>query len=94
MEISVIVGLICTILGAIIGYATFLHNTKKNSEAEGTGAVLNELGYIKGGIDDLKAENREQRKTNTELITRLTAVEASAKQAHHRIDRLEGRGSE
>ncbi len=94
--IASIVGLACTILGAVIGYVAFLRTTKKESEAEGreTGAVLTELGYIKGGIDDLKAENREQRKTNTEFVSRLTAVEASAKQAHHRIDRIEGRDAE
>jgi hypothetical protein len=53
--------------------------------------VLTELGYIKSGVDDIKAEQREQRKINTEFYSRLAAVEGSAKQAHHRIDRLEGR---
>ena len=92
-EYSWFFGLIGTLLGIIISYAAFLRNSKKDSNEDGreVGTVLTELGYIKGGIDDLKAENREQRKTNTELITRLTAVEASAKQAHKRIDRLEGR---
>lgn len=93
MEITVSVGVICTLLGAVIGYLGFLRASKKDSEDEGreTGTVLTELGYIKGGIDDLKAEQREQRKTNTDLVTRVTAVEASAKQAHKRIDRIEGR---
>ena len=92
-EYSWVFGLIGTLLGIIISYAAFLRNSKKDSNDDGreTGTVLTELGYIKGGIDDLKAENREQRKTNTEVITRLTAVESSAKQAHHRIDRIEGR---
>ena len=31
----------------------------------------------------------EQRNTNTQFLERLTAVEASAKQAHKRIDRIE-----
>lgn len=93
-EYSWLFGLIGTLLGIIISYAAFLRNSKKDSNEDGreVGTVLTELGYIKGGIDDLKAENREQRKTNTEVITRLTAVEASAKQAHKRIDRIEGRG--
>lgn len=92
-EYSWLFGAIGTLLGIIISYAAFLRNSKKDSNDAGreVGAVLSELGYIKGGIDDLKAENREQRKTNTELITRLTKVEASAKQAHHRLDRIEGR---
>ncbi len=50
---------------------------------------MTEIGYIKSGIDDIKAEQREQRNTNTQFLERLTAVEASAKQAHKRIDRIE-----
>ena len=45
--------------------------------------------HIKANTDEIKAEQKEQRKTNTEFVTRLTAVEASAKQAHKRIDTLE-----
>lgn len=93
MEANILIGLVCSALGVVIAYAVFQHNLKRDSNSEGreTGTVLTELGYIKGGIDDLKAENREQRKTNTEFISRLTAVESSTKQAHHRIDRIEGR---
>lgn len=93
MELTAIIGVICTLVGALVGYLGFLRTSKKDSKDEGreTGTVLTELGYIRGGIDDLKAEQREQRKTNTEMITRLTAVESSAKQAHKRIDRIEGK---
>lgn len=96
METSVIVGLVCTLLGAAIGYATFLHNAKKSSENEGreTGNILTEIGYIKSNTDEIKVEQKETRKSILDIITRLTAVESSAKQAHHRIDRLEGREGE
>lgn len=50
--------------------------------------VLVELGTIKGGIQDIKDEQKAQRETNIEFVQRLTAVEESAKQAHKRIDRL------
>ena len=91
MEWSVAVGIVCTMLGAALSYVAFSRNKTKDDKSEGqqTGVMLTELGYIKGGIDDLKAENREQRKVNTEVFSRLSAVESSAKQAHHRIDRLE-----
>lgn len=91
MEWNVAVGIVCTMLGAALSYVAFSRNKTKDDKNEGqqTGVVLTELGYIKGGIDDLKAENREQRKVNTEVFSRLSAVESSAKQAHHRIDRLE-----
>lgn len=88
------IGIVCTLLGAGIAYAAYRLNVKKADKDEGreSGVVLTELGYIKSGIDDIKTEQKEQRKTNTEFIERLTAVEQSAKQAHKRIDRLEVQG--
>jgi hypothetical protein len=51
--------------------------------------VLVELGTIKGGIQDIKDEQKAQRETNIEFVQRLTAVEESTKQAHKRIDHHE-----
>lgn len=86
-----VISVISTVCAIAFGYAAFNRNRKKDEETEGkaTGTILTELGYIKGGIDDVKTEQREQRKTNTEFVERLVAVEASAKQAHKRIDTLE-----
>jgi len=88
-----VIGLACSLLGVVISYAAFSHNSKKDTRDEGksVGTMLTEIGYIKSNTDEIKAEQRELRKTNTEFIGRLTAVEASAKQAHKRIDRIEGR---
>ena len=85
--ISVISG-VCAI---VFGYIAFVRNrdSDKTKEAKSDATILTELGYIKGGIDDVKAEQREQRKTNTDFVGRLVSVDASAKQAHKRIDTLE-----
>jgi hypothetical protein len=56
-----------------------------------TRPFLPKIGYIKANTDEIKAEQKEQRKTNVEVVTRLTAVEASAKQAHKRLDTFENR---
>ena len=87
------IGIGCTVLGLILAYAGFRINTRKEDQGEGRelGTILTEIGYIKSNTDEIKAEQKEQRKTNTEFYSRLSAVEASAKQAHKRIDRLEGR---
>lgn len=87
------IALLCTIVGGALGLLTFSRNKAKDDKTEGqqSGQMLTELGYIKSGIDDIKTEQREQRKINTEYATRMAAVEASAKQAHLRIDRIEGR---
>lgn len=85
-----IIGILSPICAIVFGYATFTRNKKSDTTADAKqdATVLTEIGYIKGGIDDIKAEQREQRKTNTDFISRITAVEQSAKQAHKRIDRL------
>lgn len=85
-----ILSIISTVCAIVFGYLAFARNKRKDDAEEGksSGAIMTELGYIKGGIDDVKAEQREQRKTNTDFVTRLTVVEESAKQAHKRIDRI------
>lgn len=74
----------------LIGWMGFMRNTKKDAKDDGKieGTVLLELGYIKSGVDDIKAEQRQQRTWNETMVERVAAVESSAKQAHHRIDEL------
>lgn len=87
------IGIGCTVLGLVVAYAGFRLNARREDKSDGRelGTLLTEVGYIKSNTDEIKAEQKEQRKTNTEFYSRLSAVEASAKQAHKRIDRLEGR---
>lgn len=91
-EISTLAG----VLGVIFSIAAFFIGRQTASKDAGKheGTMTSDLGYVKSGIDDIKAEQREQRKTNTEFIARLTAVEESAKQAHKRIDRIENERGE
>lgn len=90
-QILAAISVISTLCAIVFGYIAFVRNRDKDNadEAKNDATVLTEIGYIKGGIDDIKAEQREQRKTNTEFVSRLTAVEESAKQAHKRLDTLE-----
>lgn len=82
---------ISTVCAIIFGYVAFVRNRDKDNETEARNdaTVLTEIGYIKANTDEIKAEQREQRKTNTEFVSRLTAVEESAKQAHKRLDNIE-----
>lgn len=88
-----VLSIVSSICAVVFAFAAFRRNQKKDDTDEGSskGTIISELGYIKGGVEDIKAEQREQRKTNTDFIERLVGVEASAKQAHKRIDTLEGR---
>lgn len=88
-----VLSIVSSICAVVFAFAAFRRNQKKDDTDEGSskGTIISELGYIKGGVEDIKAEQREQRKTNTDFIERLVGVEVSAKQAHKRIDTLEGR---
>lgn len=90
---TISISILCTLVGLIISYAVLSRNKAKDDKGEGQqiGQVISDVGYIKSGIDDIKSEQREQRKINTELFTRIATVEASAKQAHKRLDHMEGR---
>ena len=93
--ILTVLSAVSTVCAIVFGYIAFVRNRDKDQtdEAKSDATVLTEIGYIKGGIDDIKAEQREQRKNNMEFIERLVAVEASAKQAHKRLDTLENHAS-
>ncbi len=91
MDAPTIVAIISGVAAVFFGWMAFRRSATEDDKEEGreSGAVFTELGYIKANTEEIKAEQKEQRKTNTEFITRLTAVEASAKQAHARIDLIE-----
>ena len=90
---DLIIGAACTIVGVLLSYAAFARNSKKDSEEEGksSGTMLTEIGYIKGGIDRIERKQDAQDARYISMAERMSAVESSAKSAHHRIDRLEGR---
>jgi len=91
--VGAIIGVLGTILGGVLSYAAFHRNSKKDSESEGkeAGTMLTEIGYIKGGIDRIERKQDAQDARHISMAERMSAVESSAKSAHHRIDRLEGR---
>lgn len=90
MNVANWISLIVGGAGIIFGLVTLFRNKKQDDSEEGqkSGTMLSDIGYIKAGVDDIKQEQKEQRKTNIEFVARLTAVEESTKQAHKRIDEL------
>jgi len=93
--LSIVLGMIGTVCAIVFGYSTYKRNCKSDDTSQGktSGTILTEIGYIKAGVDDIKRKQDKQDERHVEIISRVTAVEQSAKQAHHRIDRLEGQES-
>ena len=87
-NIITIISVIAAISGIIFGAAAFARNKRDDNREDGS--YRSDIGYIKASMDDIKRKLDKQEQQYLDLVTRLTAVESSAKQAHHRIDRLEG----
>jgi len=81
-----------TLCAMFFGYFAFLRNRRKDDAESGqqSGIVLTELGYVKSGIDDIKRKQEKQDAQYVEVVTRLAKVEASAAQAHKRLDNMTG----
>lgn len=91
--ISTAFGVVGSVCAIVFAYLAFRRNNKTDDEAEGKkdGVLLTEIGYIKSGVDDIKRKQEKEDERHVEVVSRLTAVESSAKQAHKRLDRLEGK---
>jgi hypothetical protein len=91
--LSTVLGALGTICAIVFGYSAYKRNNRTDNKDEGkeSGTILTEIGYIKAGVDDIKRKQEKQDERHVEIISRVTAVEQSAKQAHHRIDRIEGK---
>ena len=67
MNWEAVLGIFGVIASIAFAYLAFSRNKKADDSSEGkqNGIILTEIGYIKGGIDDIKMEQRVQRKVNT-----------------------------
>lgn len=94
---TVIISLVCTVLGVIISYMTFQRNKTKDiradtkEEVEGITTVAQEIKYVSRGVDEIKYDLRDINKNMSDINERLIRVEESTKSAHKRLDNLEGK---
>ena len=90
-QLLTVLSVVSTVCAIVFGYAAFARNRKSDteSEAKSDATVLTEIGYIKANTDDIKRKQEKQDAQYLEMAERMAAVESSAKQAHHRLDRLE-----
>lgn len=91
VELSVIMSLAFAGIGAIVAILTLRRSASKDDEEDGNtkGTILTEIGYIKSGVDDIKRHQEKQDDQYLDLRQRVTKVEASATQAHKRLDSIE-----
>lgn len=86
------IGLMIAIVGCFVGLAGWLSGRDKKflNDGEWKGTVNTKLDDIKSSVSGTNAELVKINETLKTHGERLTAVESSAKQSHHRIDEIIG----
>ncbi len=87
-----IIGVVGTISGVVLGWQGKARTSRQDTvvDASRDAKLQLDMEYIKRGIDDVRLDLREQGRQFDDLTERVTRNEESTKQAHKRIDRLEG----
>ena len=88
---NISITIICTLLGAVIGFATFNRNRDKDikKDAQEDAETKAKLDYISRGVDDIKLDNKQRDREFLKMNERLTVVEQSVKSLHKRVDNFE-----
>ncbi|MDU4883002.1 hypothetical protein [uncultured Clostridium sp.] len=88
---TISIALACTIVGAVISYATFQRNRGHDIRADTReeADTKAKLDYISRGVDDIKLDNKQRDREMLKMNERLIRVEESVKSAHKRIDGIE-----
>jgi hypothetical protein len=90
LDWTIIVSAAAAISGIILGWLGRSRTVRQDGAADGE--LRASVNYIRQAVDDMRVEIRLMRQDYADLVERVARVEESAKSAHRRIDRLEGRG--
>ncbi len=85
------IGIICTILGVVIGGLGYKRTSTKDMQKETKeGAIMaTKLDFISQGVNNIQVKMEAQENKFGAMGERITRVEESSKQAHKRIDEVE-----
>ncbi|RDV27796.1 hypothetical protein [Lysinibacillus capsici] len=82
--------------GAFLGIVGVIVAMKKDSKNQGAteASISSKVDYIVRGVDDIKLDFKDQARKIEAHNDRLIRVEESSKQAHKRLDKIEGKANE
>lgn len=94
MEIQI--GVLCTILGAVLTFLTFNRNRDKDvkNDASKSAVIETKLDNINRGVESIRIDIKANEMRVSELSERVIRVEEISKSAHKRIDFIENKGGE
>lgn len=96
---TVELGVVFTVISLILAVLGFQLNKQKQqlehqkdvrAETREDAKIQAQLDYIGRGVDDIRIDLKANEKQIAHLGERVTRVEESSKQAHKRLDNIEG----
>jgi septal ring factor EnvC (AmiA/AmiB activator) len=89
-----IVGLLCTLVGGVIGFLSFSRSRDKDvkSDASELAVIRTTLTNISTGVSNIQVDIKANERRTNELSERVIRIDESLKSAHKRIDFIENKG--
>jgi hypothetical protein len=89
-----VTGVLCTIVGLVIGFLTFNRNRDKDvrNDASESAVIRTKLDSIGLSVDSIRIDLRASEQRWNMLSETVIRVDESTKQAHKRIDALMNKG--
>jgi hypothetical protein len=93
MSVFEVAAIVSPVLSVAFAFFAFRRGQKSDDTATARemGTILTEIGYIKSQLDALTRRMEHDAERHLALAERVSAVEQSAKSAHRRLDKLEGK---
>jgi tetrahydromethanopterin S-methyltransferase subunit G len=93
MDASTLLGTLPPIASIIFAAFAFRRGQKSDDStaAERMGALASDIGYIKSQLDTVTRKLEAGDDRHGRLVERVVAIEQSAKSAHRRLDKIEGK---
>lgn len=88
IEMSLLFGAIGTILGVLGAIITMKKDSRNQGASEAS--ISSKVDYIARGVDDIRLDLKDQGRKIEALSEKTIRNEESVKQAHKRINKLEG----
>ncbi|KAA0547579.1 hypothetical protein FZW96_12085 [Bacillus sp. BGMRC 2118] len=88
------IGVICTLLGLVIGILTFSRNRDKDvkNDASESAVIRTKLDNISQGVENIRIDIKANERRTNDLEKAVIRIDESTKSAHKRIDAMELKG--
>lgn len=92
IDLSIVISICSLLVAAVVGFNNVKRGTSTDDKKEASQmtTLIVKLENIGDGVNEIKADMRNMKNDIQDLRDRLIIVEQSTKNAHHRLDTMEG----